>query len=105
MGGILDEKSMDTKIRNAFYAIGNEESLPFPGLEFKAITVKFQDVPTNPPGTVIDWVPADLVAQTLNDGWQMGRHIICQPYVMFIFHRVKETKENEREQQTRTDNQ
>ncbi len=92
----MTKEEMSAKIQNAFHSIGNEESMPkFPGIEFMTQTVKLQEI-AGPDGhtPIIDWSPDSRITQLLNTGWSMGRHIVCPPFVMFIFHRVKEEKNN-----------
>ena len=93
MGGILDEKAMDTKIKNAFYSVGVEEGFRHgfkrPDLEFKAITLKARNLTIDQAGH-----QEVKVEELLNAGWWLTDKIICPRYVMLIFGRGKESEDN-----------
>lgn len=61
-------------------------------LEFKVYTIKWIDGagPVDPYNK-----HSQEVEKILNDGWQLDDKIISPPFVMLIFSREKETKEDE----------
>lgn len=97
MGGILDEKSMDAKIRNAVYSVGVEEGhkgppgyrFPAP-VEWRTMVLKLDDLTFDGKCNI-----ESSITTALNEGWYFNRNIVCQPYVILVFWRQgrKESEE------------
>lgn len=90
MGETLDEKAMDTKIKNAFYSVGVEEGFRRgfrrPDLEFRVHRLRFDTE---------EGITNLGIETLLSEGWWLTDKIICPPNVILIFCREKETEENE----------
>lgn len=82
----MEKSEMGTKIENAFHSIGVEEGFRrgFNRSDLEFRTFKFDHNETAAPHYIEDH---------LNAGWWLTDKIICPPFVMLIFSRLKEAEE------------